>query len=148
MTDNVTFHTIYHGRKLYPYRFYFQDLVYFLFSCVYDKWHTVQKTVREGERGGDRLLMTRKKRRGEDTWTRWGGENYELPSALRFLLTLINTWGIGRSRELGYAVINLVKPQPAQVINDTPLCAIKQRQRRVFSPRTKTAQHCQGNMAF
>lgn len=65
------------------------------------------------------------------------GESYELPLALRFLLTLINTWGIGHSRELGYAVINLVKPQPAQVINDTPLCAIKQQQRRVFSPIPK-----------
>lgn len=44
---------------------------------------------------------------------------------------------MGHSRELGYAVINLVKPQPAPVINDTPLCAIKQEQRRVSSPIPK-----------
>lgn len=64
-------------------------------------------------------------------------ENYELTSSLDFLLTLMNTWGAGHTRELGCSIINLVKPQPVRVINDTPLCAIKPQRTRVSSPISK-----------
>lgn len=40
---------------------------------------------------------------------------------------------MGHSREPGYAVINLVKPQPVLVINDVPLCANKQQRKGVSS---------------
>lgn len=45
---------------------------------------------------------------------------------------------MGHSREVGYAVINLVKPQLVLMINDAPLYAAKQQQRRVSSPYQNT----------
>ena len=84
--------------------------------------------------------QTEVKTRGHGRW-----ESYELPPALRSPLTPPpEQWDTVES----HAIINLVKPQPAAVIYDIPLCAIKRRRRRVSSLIPEQHNTAKATMGF